>query len=192
MDENITQEAILDFWFGRPGSADHGTERGFWFRKHPAFDAELRRRFGGAVETALAGGFAQWSSPRGTLARILLLDQFTRNSFRETPRAFAGDARALSLAEEAVGRGDDRALVNVERWFAYMPFQHAESVAAQERSLELFRRLRDDGLGSPLPWAERHAEVVRRFGRFPHRNAILGRTSTPEEVEFLASQGSRF
>ncbi len=143
-------------------------------------------------ETALAGGFTEWSSPRGTLARVLLLDQFTRNSFRETPRAFAGDALALSLADDVVGRGDDRKLVSVERWFMYMPFQHAESTAAQERSLALFRALRDDGLASPLKWAEKHAEVIGRFGRFPHRNAILDRASTPEEIGFLTAPGSRF
>jgi uncharacterized protein (DUF924 family) len=186
------QDAILDFWFGRPGSAEYGTERDFWFRKDAAFDAALWQRFGSGIEAALAGGFSEWSSPRGTLARVLLLDQFTRNSFRDTPRAFAGDALALSLAAEAVDRGDDRTLVNVERWFMYMPFQHAESLAAQERSCALFRALSDDGLGSPLRWAEKHAEVIRRFGRFPHRNAILGRASTPEETAFLAAPGSRF
>ncbi len=187
------QEAILEFWFGRPGTAEYGTARDFWFRKDPAFDAELRARFGQAIETALAGGFAEWSSPRGALAQILLLDQFTRNCFRETPRAFAGDSLALRLAEEAIARGDDRALASAERWFMYMPFVHAESPAAQERSVALFRRLRDEtGLADPLPWAERHAEVVRRFGRFPHRNAILDRTSTPEEIAFLTTPGSRF
>jgi uncharacterized protein (DUF924 family) len=159
------QDAILDFWFSRPENAEYGVERDVWFRKNATFDAEIR---------------------------ILLLDQFTRNCFRETPRAFAGDALALSLAEDAVARGDDRRLVNVERWFMYMPFQHAESLAAQERSVALFRALSDDGLASPLPWAEKHAEVIRRFGRFPHRNAILGRPSTPEEIEFLAAPGSRF
>jgi len=192
MDETLTQEAILDFWFGRPESAEYGTERDYWFRKNPAFDAELTRRFRRAIETALGGGFSEWSSPRGTLARILLLDQFTRNSFRDTARAFAGDALALSLADQAIARGDDRGLANVERWFMYMPFVHAESPSAQQRSLELFRRLRDDGLGSPLSWAERHAELILRFGRFPHRNSILGRASTPEEIAFLRAPGSRF
>ncbi|HTS21313.1 MAG TPA: DUF924 family protein [Casimicrobiaceae bacterium] len=187
------QEAILDFWFGPPGAAEYGTERDYWFRKDPAFDAALSARFGAAIETALAGGFAEWTTPRGELARIVLLDQFTRNSFRDTPRAFAGDALALSFAREACGRADDGELIGVERWFMYMPFVHAESLAAQERGVELFRRLRDEtGLGSQLAWAERHAEVIRRFGRFPHRNAILGRESTPEEIAFLATPGSRF
>jgi uncharacterized protein (DUF924 family) len=187
------QQAILDFWFGRAGTVEYATERDFWFRKDPAFDAELTRRFGPAIETALANGFSDWTTPRGTLARILLLDQFTRNVFRDTPRAFAGDALAVALADEAVGRGADRELIAVERWFMYMPFVHAESPAAQERGMEAFRRLRDDtSLGDPLVWAEKHAQVIRRFRRFPHRNAILGRESTPEEIAFLATPGSRF
>ena len=124
---------------------------------------------------------------------MLLLDQFTRNSFRDTRRAFAGDALALAIADGAVARRDDRALVAVERWFLYMPFEHAESAAAQERSLELFTRLRDEtGLSAALEWAQRHAAVIRFFGRFPHRNSILGRPSTPEELAFLAAPGSRF
>ena len=186
-------DAILDFWFGRPGTAEYGTTRDFWFRKDPALDATLRARFAAAIETALAGGFSDWTSPRRALACIVLLDQLTRNVFRDTPRAFAGDAAALRLARELADRGDDRSLIAVERWFAYMPFVHAESVAAQERAVELFRRLRDEtGLAEPLQWAEKHAAVVRRFGRFPHRNAILGRASTAEELAFLAAPGSRF
>ena len=187
------QEEILAFWFGRPGTADYGNTRKAWFRKDTAFDAAIRERFGATIETALSGGFADWTAPRGTLARVLLLDQFTRNTFRDTPRAFAGDTLALALAEEAIARGNDRNLIPVERWFMYMPYVHAESFAAQERAVSLFRRLRDEtGLAEPLTWAERHAEIVRRFGRFPHRNAILGRESTPEEVAFLAVPGSRF
>jgi uncharacterized protein (DUF924 family) len=187
------QEEILEFWFGRRGTPEHGGSRSVWFRKHPAFDAEILARFGVAIETALAGGFADWASPRGALARILLLDQFTRNGFRDTPRAFAGDARALAIAEELVARGDDLALAPLERWFVYMPYAHAESSYVQEQSLTLFRRLRDEtGLAEPLPWAERHAAVIRLFGRFPHRNAVLDRASTPEEVAFLAAPGSRF
>lgn len=186
-------EAILEFWFGRPGSAGYGDSRDEWFRKSPAFDAVIRERFGTAIETALAGGFADWTSPRPALARILLLDQFTRNAFRDTPRAFAGDPLALTLAREAVARGDDDQLVAVERSFLYLPFVHAESAGAQERALELFRRLREtSGLAEPLMWAERHARVIQLFGRFPHRNSILGRESTAEEIAFLAAPGSRF
>lgn len=184
---------ILDFWFGQRGSDAYGSERAEWFRKDPAFDAQIRARFGPAIETALTGGFAAWTSPRGTLARILLLDQFTRNAFRNTPRAIAGDTLALSLAEEAVARGDDGHLIPVERLFMYLPFAHAESPRAQQRSLELYRRLRDtSGLAEPLAGAERHAKVIQLFGRFPHRNAILGRESTAEEIAFLRTPGSRF
>ena len=187
------REEILEFWFGRPGTAGYGSTRQAWFRKDAAFDAAIRERFGAAIETALSGGFADWTAPCGTLARILLLDQFTRNSFRDTPRAFAGDALALALAEEAIARGDDGDLIPVERWFMYMPYEHAESPRAQDCAVSLFRRLRDQtGLVEPLAWAERHVEVIRLFGRFPHRNAILGRESTPEEVAFLAAPGSRF
>src|SRR5271165_5882450 len=140
---SVMPEEILEFWFGRPGSAVHGSVRKEWFRKNAAFDALICSRFSAAIEAALAGGFGAWTSPRGALARILLLDQFTRNGFRGTPRAFAGDALALSLAEEAVGRGADEQLIAVERWFMYLPFAHAESLPAQQRSLELFQRLRD-------------------------------------------------
>jgi uncharacterized protein (DUF924 family) len=186
-------EDILDFWFGAQGSNGHGSARHQWFRKDVAFDAQIRERFSATIETALGGGFAAWTSPRSALARILLLDQFTRNAFRGTPRAFAGDALALSLAEAGVARGDDSQLIPVERWFMYLPFAHAESPRAQQRSLELFRRLRDStGLAEPVVWAERHAKVVQLFGRFPHRNAILGRESTMEEIAFLRTPGSRF
>jgi uncharacterized protein (DUF924 family) len=187
------RDDILDFWFGQPATAGYGAERNAWFRKDAAFDASMRTRFGGAIETALAGEFADWTDPRGTLARVLLLDQFTRNIFRDTPRAFAGDALALSLAQDAVRRGDDGALIPVERWFLYLPFEHAESDTVQQRSVELFTRLADEtGLAGPLHWAQRHAAIIRRFGRFPHRNAFVGRISTPEEVEFLATPGSGF
>jgi uncharacterized protein (DUF924 family) len=164
-----------------------------WFRKDAAFDAAIRDRFGAEVETALAGGFADWTDPRAALARVLLLDQFTRNIFRDSPRAFAGDKLALATAQEAIVRGDDAALNPVERRFLYLPFSHAEDASAQERAVALCTRLRDEtGDGDPLLWAEKHAAVIRRFGRYPHRNATLGRTSTPEEITFLREAGSRF
>ena len=137
------QEEILEFWFGRPDTADYGSAREAWFRKDAAFDAAIGERFGAAIDTALSGGFADWTAARGTLARILLLDQFTRNSFRDTPRAFAGDALALSLAEKAIARGDDVQLIPVERWFIYLPYAHAESPSAQERAERGQKRKRD-------------------------------------------------
>lgn len=181
---------ILDFWFGPPPHA----ARDGWFRKDPDFDAAIAQRYGAAIDSALQGGYAGWEgSPRGALARILLLDQFTRNVHRDTAMAFAGDAEALAIATRLVDAGGDAELDPCERWFAYLPFEHAESMAMQDRSLALFARLKDEtGLADPLAWAERHAAVIRRFGRYPHRNAALGRASTGEELAFLATPGSRF
>jgi uncharacterized protein (DUF924 family) len=122
----------------------------------------------------------------------VLLDQLTRNAFRGTPDAFAGDPAALATADHAIERGFDRTLDPYERWFLYMPFEHSESLPMQERSVALFTALADEtGVDSPLPWAERHRDVIRRFGRFPHRNDILGRPSTSDEHAFLEQPGSR-
>lgn len=185
-----TPAAILDFWFGPKPLA----ERKVWFRKDPAFDAEIESRFGDAVAMAVAGAFGGWcGTPQGALARVILLDQFTRNIYRDTPRAFAGDARALATAEEAIARRFDESLETLERWFLYLPFEHSESAEAQKRSIELFEALANaTGDRNPLEWAEKHAAVIRRFGRYPHRNAILGRESTPEELAFLSEPGARF
>jgi uncharacterized protein (DUF924 family) len=190
MEADTLREAILEFWFGPPPLA----ARDAWFRKDPAFDAEIRDRFGAAVDAALAGDPGTGTgTPRGALAAVVLLDQFTRNIHRDTPRAFAGDALALAIADAAIAKGFDRALDPFERWFLYLPFEHAEDMALQERSLALFAALaRDSGLAAPLEWAEKHAAVIRRFGRYPHRNAILGRATTPDEAAFLAEPGSRF
>ena len=181
---------VLDFWFP-PGASG---ERPEWFRKDPAFDREIRERFGTALAAGLAGAFGEWcTSARGALARVVLLDQYTRNAFRDTPAAFAGDPAALATTEDAIARGFDRELGPHERGFLYMPLEHSESLATQERSVELFTALAaDTGLDGPLPWAKRHRDIVRRFGRFPHRNDVLGRASTPEEIEFLKEPGSRF
>ena len=163
---------ILDFWFP-PGTS---TERREWFRKDSEFDRTVRERFGVALAAGLAGAFGDWCvDPRGSLARIVLLDQLTRNAFRDTPKAFAGDGAALATAEDALERGFDRDLGLHQRWFMYMPFEHAESLASQDRSVALFRALAHDGLPGPLEWALRHRAVIERFGRFPHRNAMLGR-----------------
>lgn len=185
----LAQE-VIDFWFPSPSAA----ERSEWFDKNPAFDRAISERFGVALAAAIAGAFGDWcTGARGALARIVLLDQFTRNAFRDTPDAFAGDPGALATAEDAIARGYDRDLGPEERRFMYMPFEHSESPALQERSVALFRALAEDtGLDGPLPWAERHRDVIRRFGRFPHRNAILGRSSTPDELAFLEEPGSRF
>ena len=186
--------AVLAFWFGPVGSPQRGIARDVWFRKDAAFDAEIRMRFGDATAIALAGGYGEWcANAEGALARVLLLDQFTRNIHRDTPMAFAGDARALATAQHAIDRGLDRALDSFGRWFLYLPFEHAEDRGAQERSLALFGALaRETGLAAPLEWAQKHADVIARFGRYPHRNVVLGRVSTPEELAFLDTPGSRF
>jgi uncharacterized protein (DUF924 family) len=187
---DILPREILEFWFGTPPQV----EREAWFRKDPAFDTQVRMRFEHAIEHAIAGGHRKWeSSAEGALARILLLDQFTRNAFRDTPRAFAGDVEALAAARRAVQHGFDRMLLPLQRQFIYLPYEHAESAAAQDESLALFGALAAE-TRSPdkLEWAQKHAAIVRRFGRYPHRNAIVGRVSTPEEIAFLREPGSRF
>jgi uncharacterized protein (DUF924 family) len=164
-----------------------------WFKKDPDFDAALRERFGSMVETALAGEHQAWDrNPWGALARTLLLDQFTRNIFRDTPKAFAGDDLALQAALAIEPQLP--VMSPLERWFALMPLEHAESLPLQERCVAAFEALaaEDERLGSALDYARKHRDVIQRFGRFPHRNAVLGRTSTPEEEAFLQQPGSRF
>lgn len=189
-------QEVLDFWYGAPGSAEQGQVRGVWFRKDPQFDAAIRARFGPLVEQAVNGGLHEWdaSGPRGVLARIIVLDQFTRNTGRDTPAAFAGDQQALAAARQLVASGADRELAPLERWFAYLPFMHAEDAALQEQSVELFTQLaaEDPRLEGALDYAHRHRGVIARFGRFPHRNPILGRASTPEEADYLRQPGSGF
>ncbi|MBI3154992.1 MAG: DUF924 domain-containing protein [Burkholderiales bacterium] len=187
------------FWFGPDTGA--GAEAGFrpeWFRKDPAFDESIRARFGPLVERALtlpAGAPPAWGdAPADLLAEILVLDQFPRNLYRGQARAFAGDARALALALALIARGDDRRLHPVQRLFAYLPLEHAEDLALQDRSVALFSALAAEhtGFADVLDYAERHRDVIRRFGRFPHRNAALGRASTPAEADYLAQPGSGF
>lgn len=187
--------AVLDFWFGAPGSATHGKPRAEWFRKSDAFDRAIERRFAPLIESALEGGLRDWETQTQTaLARILLLDQFTRNVYRDTPRAFAGDALALAAAQALVADGRDLALPPQQRAFVYLPFEHAEDPAMQDESMRLFTRLdaQAQGFGGSLDYAQRHHAIIERFGRFPHRNAILGRASTAEELAFLQQPGSSF
>ena len=183
---------VLAFWFGDPPSAQ---ARGEWFRKDAAFDALVLQRFGAALELALGGGLRHWDAePAGALARIVVLDQFTRNAYRGTARAFAGDTLALAAARELVRGGGDQLLPPLQRWFAYLPFEHAEDLGAQALSLALFNALaaQDPGAEDARVWAVKHHAVVQRFGRYPHRNAVLGRVSTAEEEAFLREPGSSF
>jgi uncharacterized protein (DUF924 family) len=190
---SMTADAILDFWFERQGDAPLAHRRA-WFEKNPAFDAEIRRRFAADVETALAGGHADWAgSAESALALVILLDQFPRNIFRGEAKAFAGDARARSIARQAVDRGFDIALPPLMRLFFYLPFEHSEALPDQDLAHLLFSALDRELPGLDLAqWADKHRAIVARFGRFPHRNAALGRQSSPEEIEFLRQPGSSF
>jgi uncharacterized protein (DUF924 family) len=190
----MTAQDVLDFWFLPAGAAGHDARRQVWFRKDPAFDAEIRARFGAAVALALDGGLQEWDGTDGALARILLLDQFTRNMDRANARAFAGDALALAAARKLVDAGADLELSPWRRAFVYMPIEHAEDLDAQEQSVALFARLHAEAPATAgmLDFARRHRDVIARFKRFPHRNALLNRPSTPQETAWLAMPGSRF
>jgi uncharacterized protein (DUF924 family) len=181
---------ILDFWFGAPGMKSYGANRKIWFEADAAFDADVRRRFAADLDRAAAGAHdAMVAEPEGALALTILLDQFPRNIHRGTPWAFAFDGKALATARRAMDAGYGAALPAFQRPFFYLPFEHSENLADQERSVALFRALGDE---EKLDYAIRHRDVIARFGRFPHRNAILGRDSTPEEVTFLQQPGSSF
>ncbi|MDW8398545.1 MAG: DUF924 family protein [Acetobacteraceae bacterium] len=188
------RDELLQTWFAE------GPEvfRPAWFRRDDAFDSLLRARFGHALLPAREGALDGWiAEPRGALALLLLLDQLPRNLFRGTAEAFASDAKARAVAREAVFvHRHHRALTPVEQVFLFLPFEHSESLADQELSVALFEGLRHDprlgGPGGAVDYAWRHLEVIRRFGRFPHRNAALGRTSTAEEVAYLAEPGAGF
>jgi uncharacterized protein (DUF924 family) len=184
---------VLEFWFGAPASAECGQRRAEWFRKDPAFDQSIHQRFGSVVEQVLAGA-SFGDAPQEVLARIVVLDQFTRNVHRDTPLAFAGDTQARALALAMTQRGDDALLLPVQRCFVYLPFEHAEDATLQDLSVRCFEALASQApeLHDMLDYAHKHREVVRRFGRFPHRNAILGRPSSAAEVAFLAAPSSRF
>jgi uncharacterized protein (DUF924 family) len=187
-------QAILGFWF----DGDRHAFRERWFKPSPAFDAEIGARFGPALGPATAGALDGWAAaPAGALALCILLDQFPRNLHRGTPQAFAADAKAREIARAAVLRDRHHlALTPTERSFLYLPFEHSEAMADQDLSVALFEGLRDDPVhrapGGTIDYAWRHWQVIRRFGRFPHRNAILGRSTTPAEAAYLALPGAGF
>lgn len=181
---------ILQFWFGT--GAEYGKAHKRWFEKNHAFDAEVTRRFSHLLE-ALTRNREWLDAPRACLARIIVLDQFPRHIYRGTARAFSSDALALEAARQLLDNGWDTDLLPVERMFAYLPFQHSESLADQERALALYQGLRAfPETADTERYAIAHYDIVRRFGRFPHRNAALGRESTREEIEFLKQPGSSF
>ncbi|MGB3668848.1 MAG: DUF924 family protein [Phormidesmis sp.] len=190
---------ILAFWFGLPSEAIYGGYRKVWFVKDPDFDAKIRQQFLADVQKAASGEYDSWlASPTAALALLLLFDQFPRNLYRGTPRSFATDTQALSVAEQFVNSGADKSLIPAQRFFVYVPFEHSEKMEHQNRCVALMQQLNqefpdlDDGLKGGLDYAIRHQAVIERFGRFPHRNEILGRQSTSEEITFLQQPGSRF
>ena len=188
MDKRIEQ--ILDFWFSEKDAAGQATARELWYQSDPGFDREIREQFLSDIKLAAAGKrdeFAQ--TARGALALILLLDQFPRNLFRDMPRAFATDGKARTTAEQALASGFDQALPPVERSFFYLPYMHSENWTDQQKCIALFEA---HGNAVSLDYARRHAEIIKSFGRFPHRNSILGRKSTKEELAFLKRLDSSF
>lgn len=170
---------VLDFWW------QAGPEK--WFARSEAFDTAIRERFLALMEAARAGDLDDWAgTPHGALALLILTDQFPRNVFRNDPRAFAADAKAVELADLALERGFDRAFPKAVRVFFYLPYEHAEDIALQEKAVDLCRHT---GEQAYFHYALLHMDVIRRFGRFPHRNAVLGRTTTDEEAAYLADGG---
>jgi uncharacterized protein (DUF924 family) len=197
-DVPVRAAALRAFWFGAENSPEFGRLRDVWFEKDDAFD-DLCRKFHDDYECAARGEYdALMESPAGAVALVVLLDQLPRNMFRGTARAFATDAKARAVAAHAVDTGFDKRVSAAERMFLYLPFQHSESVADQRRSVALFESLpvtaefsapdRDN----TVDYARRHLAIIERFGRFPHRNAALGRDSTPEELAFLQGPDSGF
>ena len=194
MEDAVGAREVLDFWFGAPASAGRGRARGFWFRKDPAFDALIHARFAALHAQALAADLDHWGGePDSLLALIVELDQFSRNMYRGSAKSFAGDARALAFAKRTVLRGWDLGLPAFKRWFVYMPYEHSEDLADQDACVRLMRSLGNDPVvAGVVEWALKHREVIARFGRFPHRNAILGRVSTAAELAFLKQPNSSF
>lgn len=184
-------QAILDYWFGPPESGLYGTYREHWFRTPQAVDFEIRENFLDCYEAAERGECDDWiGDPQSALALTVLLDQFPRNMFRGTARAFALDPKALSIAKHIVGEGWDLAMTPVERLFVYLPYEHSEAMEDQETVMRLFRSMPEcEKKQDWIDFAEKHKVIIDRFGRYPHRNEMLGRESTPEELEFLTEGG---
>lgn len=193
--------AILDYWFADIGTGfDLRQQYSIWFSGDETIDHAIARYFGQWVDSALAGQLSGWqSTPEGLLAKVLLLDQFTRNIYRGDARAYDGDEQARQLVKAALANGEDKQLHYVQRSFLYMPLEHSELLQDQEQAVTLFRQLLQEApaagkqaLSSSLDFALKHRDIIRRFGRFPHRNQVLGRQSTPGEQAYLDAGGSRF
>jgi uncharacterized protein (DUF924 family) len=199
---NAPWQPLLEWWFGKAESSrEVAADKGkLWFGKRESQDLEARTRFGDQVEQALAGGLTEWAQrPEGWLALVLLLDQLPRMIFRDTPKAFSGDFRAQALVVQGIAADFDRQLMPIQRVFILLVFEHSENLAVQNegvsRHIELVAQQPEDDRAlftDYLDFAERHQKVIAQFGRFPHRNAVLGRDSTAEELVFLSKPGSRF
>ncbi len=187
-------DAVINFWFGAPGTSEHGTNRAEWFKKDDAFDASITNNFLEDYERAASGHYDDWASTgKGALALLILLDQFPRNMFRNNAKSFATDPKALKIAASMVNGGQDKAMSKEEQFFVYLPFEHAEDITMQEQCLELTAAMPQGKTeNSPYYWAKQHYDVIARFGRFPHRNEVLGRTNTPEEDDYLSNPGAGF
>lgn len=200
--DKLRIEAILTFWFKEQSltAPQIDGRMDVWFGEDPVFDEEIAREFAQDVEDASEGRLDHWShQPRGRLALIILLDQFRRNIYRNKPEAFAMDKSALKLCVEGAMEKKDKGLSPIERVFFYMPLQHAESRKVQEKSTQIFNKLAEavsptlrETFETVAQFAELHADIIRQYGRFPHRNAILGRENTPEEAEYLAGDAPSF
>jgi uncharacterized protein (DUF924 family) len=183
-------DEILDFWFAQGKEAEYAQRRRVWFRKDPSFDQAIRTRFRTDYEQAAAGKLNDWQeSAQGCLALILLLDQFPRNMFRGEAQSFATDDQALKVAQYAIAQGFDQKLPPIRRMFIYLPFEHSENVEHQHQAVQWMQQLQIEDVTA---YAIKHRAVIERFGRFPHRNKILGRLNTAEEEEFLQQPGSSF
>ena len=195
-------QPLLEWWFGNSESPNEvAAEKGrLWFGKHDSQDLEARTRFGDWVEQALAGGLTEWAQrPEGWLALVLLLDQLPRMIYRDTPKSFSGDLKAQALVAQGIAADFDRQLRPIQRVFIYLVFEHCENLAVQNEAVSRYIELvaqqpeAERALFTDyLNYAEKHQQVIARFGRFPHRNAVLGRESTAEELAFLSQPGSRF
>jgi uncharacterized protein (DUF924 family) len=202
MPQPATPEDVLDFWFGQPGSAVDVAARQskLWFGKSADNDRQVTERFAGTLAAAGAGQLDHWVlTPRNRLALIVVLDQFPHHIHRNHGQSFAYDAQSLALAQAMIENGDAARVAPIEQVFAYLPLEHAESLALQDQSVALYAQLaaKADAAERPLfegflDYAVKHREVIARFGRFPHRNALLGRTSNADEIAFLQQPGSRF
>lgn len=190
----MTITKVLNFWFGAPDAPNYGQSRQEWFIKNEAFDREVRSQLLGLYQQAANHELTAWQdTPEGCLALLILLDQVPRNVFRNQPQAFATDAQARAIAHRTIAREWDRQLLPVQRWFVYLPFEHSEDLADQNLSVDLFRQLPDNSENQKtLDYALKHRDVIARFQRFPHRNAILGRESTAAEKAFLQEPNSSF